>query len=59
MGALQFPSCRHISCLLFLLLAMLVLALSYFWMATGVCTQQDILSAMHLAPVLTHSKNAS
>lgn len=41
-GALQFPSHRRISRLLFLLLAALVLSLSYFWMAAGVRTQQDI-----------------
>lgn len=41
-GALQFPSHRRVSRLLFPLLAALILSLSYFWMATGVRTQQDI-----------------
>lgn len=41
-GLLHFPSHRRFSRLLFPLLAALVLSLSYFWMATGVRTQQDI-----------------
>ena len=41
-GVLQFPSHRRFSRLLFPLLAALVMSLSYFWMVTGVRTQQDI-----------------